>query len=302
MEVVGGRVSEKRNFWTLVIAAWQLAKVPLCLLIGCSTAFGAVLSPHSSLHSACVLGFGVMFVAMSGATLNSLQERDVDRALKRTASRPLITNRVTPQFAIYQSVILVVTGLLLLGSTDAAPEIVSVLAVLSLAMYNCLYTWLKQKTVLAIIPGAVCGAMPPVIGWTGAGGPLQSYMAFLLFTLLFLWQVPHFCLILLCHKDDYLTAQQPTLIHLFKERGVRRLSAVWICGLALVMMLFPFAVEMRNVWLNMLVIANALVLAGVSSSMLLSSLQFIYRKLFVFLNVMLGSHMCILMAAQKFLQ
>jgi len=238
---------------------------------------------------------------MSGATINSLQERNLDRALKRTASRPLVTNRASRNFAIYQSVILLVTGLLLLSTTDAAPKVVNILAVLALAIYNCVYTWLKQKTVLAIIPGAVCGAMPPVIGWTRAGGPLVSYVALLLFALLFLWQVPHFCLILLCHKEDYLTVQQPTLIHLFMESGVRRLSAVWICGLAFVMMLFPFSVQIRNVWLDVLVITNALVLAGVSSSMLLSELQVSYRKLFIFLNVMLGSHMCILMIAQWFL-
>ncbi|WP_073614780.1 UbiA family prenyltransferase [Desulfopila aestuarii] len=293
-EVTEGDVASASTIWASVVAAWQLAKVPLCFLIGCSTSFGAALVSNSSLLSILILGLGVLMVAMSGATVNSLQERDIDRQFKRTASRPLVRKTVSGTFAILQSVILFTFGLLLLGTTDAAPKIVVSLVILSLLIYNCLYTQLKQKTVMAIIPGAICGALPPVIGWVGGGGALFSYVALLLFVMLFLWQVPHFCLVLLLHKEDYLKVEQPNFIRMFAERGVRHLSTVWICGLALVMMLFALSTAAISIWQIFLVIVNALVLAGVSSYLLLSQLPVSYRNLFIFLNIMLGNHMLIM--------
>jgi len=286
-----------RNLWTVVVAAWRLAKVPLCLLIGCSTGFGAALGPDYSRLNIFILALGVMMVAMCGATINSLQERDSDRQLQRTASRPLVTKTVSGIFAIIQSVVLFTFGLLLLSTTDTAPKTVLTLTVLSLLIYNCLYTRLKQSTVLAIIPGAICGALPPVIGWVGSGGSLFSYMALLLFSLLFLWQVPHFCLILLLHKEDYRESDQPSLVRMFAETGVRRLSAVWICSLSLVMMLFTFSGAAIHSWQTILVTVNALTLAGVSSYLLLSQSPVSYRRMFIFLNVMLGNHMWILAIA-----
>jgi len=244
-----------------------------------------------------ILGLGVMMVAMCGATVNSLQEQDIDHRLQRTASRPLVKKTVSGIFAILQSVALFILGLSLLSITTPAPKTVITLTVLSLLIYNGLYTWLKQKTVMAIIPGAICGALPPVIGWVGSGGQLFSYMTLLLFALLFLWQVPHFCLILLLHKEDYLAADQPSLVRMFAERGVRRLSAVWICGLSLVMMLFTVSIATINSWQIILVTVNALTLAGVSSYLLLSNSPVSYRKMFIFLNVMLGNHMWILAVA-----
>lgn len=280
-------------FRTYVLAAWLLAKVPLCLLIASSTAFGAVLAPDFSGLETLLLGGGVMLVAMGGATVNSLQERHIDRQFKRTSSRPLPQNVVSGRFAMVQAISLVTVGLILLTRTDAAPITVAGLSVFSLFLYNVVYTRLKQKTILAIVPGAICGALPPVIGWLGAGGYLYSYMSLLLLMLLFLWQVPHFCLVLLLHKDDYLSARQPSFIKLFAEKGVRRVSAVWILGLSLIMMLFSISSVKFPSWLLLLLIVNAITLAGVSGYQLLARRHASYRMLFIFFNVMLGNHMLI---------
>lgn len=275
-------------------AGWQLAKVPLCTLIGCSAGFAVVLAPASSAQETVQLAAGVMAAAMGGATLNSLQERVSDGELARTASRPLVQKVVSQRFALLQTCFLIMAGLLLLMNSRSAPLAASLLTVLALVLYNGVYTRLKRKTVLAILPGAVCGGLPPVIGWIGGGGALLSYSCLLLFMLLFLWQVPHFCLILLMHKEDYLHASQPSFLRSLSEKGVRRLSGVWIGALALVMMLFCFQEAAAPGWYSFVLIANAILFALLLSGQLLCTTFISYRAMFILLNIMLGNHMLIL--------
>lgn len=285
---------------SLIAAIWKLAKVPLCLLIGCSASFGALLASPASFEIVLNSGIGIFLLAMGGATLNSLQEVDADRSMKRTGNRPLVRRVVSRKFAGIQSVILIVVGLtfLRLFSDMILPVI---LGVMSLILYNGVYTRLKQKTILAIFPGAVCGAMPPLIGFAVAGGDPLSYTALLVFVLLFLWQVPHFCLVLLRHRDDYLNSKQPSFIKLLSERGVRWLSCAWIMGLALVMMLFSVTLEMISSFAKVAIIISAFGFLLVTSYQLLVKATPSYVTVFFCLNCMLLSHM-MLVAWDRFLQ
>lgn len=284
------------TLWSLIVAGWQLAKVPLCLLICCSSAFGASLSPGVSGRTVLLVSSGVLLLAMGGATLNSFQERYVDLRMKRTSGRPLVRNLIPTHFAVIQAVCLISGGIFLLASPGNS-LLVPTLGGFALCIYNGIYTRLKQHTVLAILPGAACGALPPVIGWIGGGGQPLSYMSLLLFTLLFLWQVPHFCLILLRHSKDYLQVEQPSFLKLLSEKGVRRLSTVWCCGLALVMMLFSITAAPVWQWQKILLVINAVVLASMSVYALQITNFFSYRTVFILLNIQLFNHMAILASA-----
>lgn len=280
-------------FMSSLAAGWQLAKVPLCLLIGCSAGFGAMLAPHASGERVLLLMFSVLLLAMGCATLNSLQERVADQSMRRTSDRPLVRNRVSSRFALLQTVSFLGAGFFLLAAYGGPPE-VPAMGGFAIVLYNGIYTKLKQKTVLAIIPGAVCGGLPPLIGWVGAGGEPASFMPLLLFVLLFMWQMPHFCLILLHHREDYIRAQQPNFLRMLDEAGVRRLSVVWICGLALVMMLFSTTSAPVWQWQSVLLMVNAMVLAGLTTYSLLLRETVGYRGVFISLNIMLFNHMMIL--------
>lgn len=281
------------NPWLWFTAARQLAKVPLCLLICCSTGFGALLVQDVSGEVILVVSTGVLLLAMGAATMNSLQETAVDGTMQRTSERPLVRKSVSSKFALCQAVCLVACGLALLATLGGS-LLPLLLGILSLVLYNGVYTRLKQRTVLALLPGAVCGGLPPLIGWIGAGGRPLSYMSLLLFVLLFLWQIPHFCLILLQHREDYLHAVQPSFLSLLSEKSVRQISTVWICGLALVMMLFSITPGPIWQWQQILLVINAMGLAAGTIYSLLLSRAVTYRSLFIFLNLMLFSHMAIL--------
>lgn len=282
-----------RTLQSVFLASWQLAKVPLCLLIGCTAAFGAALVPHVSSQSILTVSAGVLFLAMGGATINSLQETAVDQALQRTSRRPLVCNRIPSRYAVIQAGLLLSAALIMLLPFHESLLPLS-LGGVAILMYNGVYTRLKQQTILAIIPGALAGALPPVIGWIGGGGQPLSYTAMLLFALLFLWQVPHFCLILLKYRDEYLQVGQPSFLKALSEKGVRRLSAVWICGLALVMMLFSIIPVPVWQWQKILLIVNGICLAVLASYSLLIGETAAYRRLFLSLNIMLCIHMAVL--------
>lgn len=278
--------------WSFVVIGWQLAKVPLCLLIGCSACFGAILAESNGPLNVIYIGLSVFLLAMGGATINSAQEADTDGEMYRTAQRPLVRQVVSREYALCLAVTLIGIALIMLSGVEQ-PVISVCLGVFALILYNVVYTPLKQITILAIFPGAVCGAIPPLIGYVAASGLPFSYTSLLLFMLLFLWQVPHFCLVLLRHKADYLRSNRPTFIKVWSERGVRQLSCVWICGLALVMMLFSVTGGISSPVLKILVIVNASLMVMIAGYNLILRGSPSYRLLFLSLNIMLLIHMMI---------
>ncbi len=271
-------------------ASMDLAKIVLCSLIGCSALFGYFLAASDISGGAFITGFGIFFLAAGCGTLNSIQERHLDRLFVRTRKRPLPEGRIGVSFSFFQAIVLCVGGMLFLWSvsTDFLPLFVAFLAVV---LYNGVYTPLKRLTVLAIFPGAVCGALPPYIGWLAGGGKPLAFEALLLFSLLFLWQVPHFWLILLRHGEDYKKNIIPSFFSIFGEKVIKRLFVTWIGSLAAVMILFT-VLPAGNI-VRFLVVLNGLALLSCFFSGLTGKGPLRYRQLFGVLNFSLLFHMVI---------
>ncbi len=273
-------------------ASMDLAKVVLCSLIGCSALFGYFLAASDISLRAFFTGFGIFFLAAGCGTLNSIQEWRLDRLFNRTRNRPLPEGRVGVSFSFFQAIVLYVAGMffLLAASDSFLPLVVALIAV---GLYNGVYTPLKRRTVLAIFPGAVCGALPPYIGWLAGGGKPLAFEALLLFSLLFLWQVPHFWLILLRHGDDYKKNIIPSFFSLFGENSIKRFFVTWIGSLAAVMILFTVLPAGHLVVVRFLVLINGLVLLSCFFSGLAGEGPLRYRQLFKVLNFSLLFHMVI---------
>jgi protoheme IX farnesyltransferase len=143
---------------------------------------------------------GTLLVASGTATLNQWMERVWDGQMRRTASRPLPSGRVSSREAFVFGMLLSVSGCLYL--TLVVNRLSAVLALSTLLSYLLIYTPLKRKTPLCTLLGAFPGAMPTLIGWAGAGASLDR-RAWFLFAILFLWQFPHFLAIALMYRDDY---------------------------------------------------------------------------------------------------
>ncbi len=182
----------------------ELVKPRLVVMILITTAAGFYLGARTVDWLLCLhtlIGAGLTAAGVLG--LNQYLERGVDARMKRTQERPLPDGRMKPLTALLVAAALTGSGMLYLTF------IVNILSgfVISLIVvsYLFIYTPLKRKTSLCTLIGAVPGALPPVVGWAAARGSLTSE-AWVLFTILFLWQLPHSLAIAYLYREDYAKA------------------------------------------------------------------------------------------------
>lgn len=146
---------------------------------------------------------GTTMVVAGANTLNCYLERDFDARMARTKTRPLPAGRLTPRAALTFGLVLSMVSVPML--TFMTTPLAGLLAAIALISYVLVYTPLKQRTSLSTLVGAFPGALPPLIGWTAATGQLDNG-GLLLFTLLFLWQIPHSLAIGIYRQPEYESA------------------------------------------------------------------------------------------------
>ena len=193
-------------------------------------------SPWSGLLTAALVGTGL--VAGGASVLNMVMERDTDALMQRTRTRPIPAGRIRPADARWFGALLTFGGLALLLSLCGA--LAALVAFSTWASYLFLYTPLKRRTHLSTLVGAVPGALPPVIGWAAASGRLEPG-AFILFAIVFLWQIPHFLAIAWLYRDDYERGGFPMLPVIDREGRVTGRQAVLHSVALLVVSLAPVA-------------------------------------------------------------
>jgi heme o synthase len=179
---------------------------------------------------------GTALAAGGTLALNQFLERDLDARMTRTQLRPLPAGRLQPAEARLFGVLLTVSGLLYLAV--AVNTWSSAAAAATVGSYLFLYTPLKRKTASCIVVGAVPGALPPVIGWAAATGRL-GIEAWVLFTILFLWQLPHTLAIAMLYKDDYMRAGFRLLPVIDPDDKLTRCQIVCDCLILLAVSLLP---------------------------------------------------------------
>lgn len=182
----------------------ELVKPRLVVMILITTAAGFYLGAQTVDWLQCLhtlIGAGLTAAGVLG--LNQYLERDVDAQMKRTQERPLPDGRMNPLEALLVGAVLTGGGMLYL--TFIVNVVSGLVISLIVVSYLFLYTPLKRKTSLCTLIGAVPGALPPVVGWVAARGSLTGE-AWVLFTILFLWQIPHSLAIAYIYREDYAKA------------------------------------------------------------------------------------------------
>lgn len=179
----------------------ELLKFRLSFLVAFSCAFGYVLaSPQVDWLNLIMMFFGGFLLSGSSVIINQVIEKDLDRLMTRTMSRPLPTQRVSVNEAIAEALLCMAfgTSILLIYSN----LLTTTLAVISMVLYGFVYTPLKRVGPVAVFVGAFPGALPPLLGWTAATGVI-SHEALIIFGIQFIWQFPHFWAIAWVADDDY---------------------------------------------------------------------------------------------------
>src|SRR5579862_4160303 len=218
--------SKLRDYYTLT-------KPEVNLLILMTTSAGYYLASRGPMRAVGLMNtlVGTLLVASGTATLNQWLERVWDGQMRRTASRPLPAGRLTAREAFCFGMLLSIAGGLYLAV--AVNALAALLATSTLLSYLLIYTPLKRKTPLCTLLGAFPGAMPTLIGWAGASATINRN-AWFLFTILFLWQFPHFLAIALMYREDYARAGYRMLPRFDLDS---RLTRVEIFGFTVVLVL-----------------------------------------------------------------
>ena len=216
----------------------RLFRLRLALLNGVAAIGGAVLFPVPTGAGQLWMVFsGVVLLAAGGSAINQALEHDRDRLMVRTRLRPVAVGLISPAVATLIGTAVVIAGIIVAGAAGGVmPALVGTCALL---WYLAIYTPLKRRTPYALAAGALCGALPPIIGWCSAGGNILDYRILLLAGLLYLWQIPHFWLFQRRYADDYRAAGFPLLAAATRDAGFPGLFGLWIGALITASMLLP---------------------------------------------------------------
>ncbi len=184
----------------------SLAKPRITLMVLITAAGGLSLAQGAEgldYKKAFLTLLGTALVVGSANTLNCWLERDVDRYMTRTRTRPLPAGRLSPTVALIFGLFMALVSVPML--TLGVNHLTGLLAAIALVSYVAIYTPMKQKTPAALLIGSVPGALPPLIGWTAVTNRLD-WAGIALFGILFFWQLPHFIAIAIFREEEYTRA------------------------------------------------------------------------------------------------
>jgi len=215
----------------------ELTKLRISGASTATAAAGYIACRHTADPGLATTLLGILLMAMGASALNEYQERQFDARMPRTSHRPIPRGDISPRAALAIACGLAASGfLVLLVAHNPASALLGTLA---MAWYNAFYTPLKRVSAFAVVPGALIGALPPAIGWTAAGGHVLDPSILALAFVFFIWQVPHFWMLVAMHAKGYEQAGFPTVANMFGLQRLARLSFTWICGTAAACALLP---------------------------------------------------------------
>lgn len=152
---------------------------------------------------------GGSLAAGGSSAINCYLDRDIDPLMGRTSRRPLATHVIAPHQALLFGLVLAVASIMIMAVFTN--PLATGLTVAAIVYYDVIYTaWLKRTTKHNTFWGGVCGAMPVLIGWASVTGSLAP-LAWLLFGVVFFWQMPHFYALAIRFRADYARAGIPML-------------------------------------------------------------------------------------------
>ena len=211
---------------SLLKAYLSLSKAPLSAAVGLPGLLVYLLVKQEFSAALGIALVGIFLLALGVSALNQYQERHLDAQMPRTQNRPLVTGKIKEKEALLFIAMLLLSAILSLYTVLGWVGVG--IRVLVIFLYNALYTPLKKLTPYAVFPGALLGIIPPVICWLVAGESILEPSFIALAWFYFIWQIPHFWLLVLIYHRDYAQAKLPTMVSVFGVEAFARVTYVWI--------------------------------------------------------------------------
>jgi protoheme IX farnesyltransferase len=242
----------------------ELAKVRITFAVSFTTFVGYFMVDGQMDARLGWVILGIFLLASGSAALNQYQEHHLDAQMDRTKNRPIPSGAISPFHGLMVAFILSAVGSFLLYWSSGIESMQ--LGILALIWYNAIYTPLKRKSAFAVVPGSVIGAIPPMVGYVAAGGNVldPQILAFAFF--MFMWQIPHFWLLIMKNGADYKKAGFPTIADVYNENQLKSITYVWIAATAVSSMLLPMMHVLQGTTLLVLLSVSLVgVLVGFAS-------------------------------------
>ena len=218
-------------------AFFELTKPRITFLILVSTALGFYLGSQGEINSNqfAVTIIGTFLLAGGAGAINHFVEKDLDKLMDRTQSRPIPAGIISSKSALFFGVSISIFGFIILATL--VNLLTAILGLITVLLYIFVYTPLKKITWLNTTIGAIPGAMPALGGWAASANELDPN-AWILFSILFLWQHPHFYAIALMCKEDYEKAGFQMLPVIERESNRTNRQIMWHAFLLIPVSLF----------------------------------------------------------------
>src|SRR3989440_13088875 len=235
-EVVVTSVARDRRQVATDLVALTKPRVVVMVLVTTLVGYDVGLTGSADYLRVIHLLIGTLLAAGGTLVLNQYWERDIDARMDRTRARPLPAGRLQPLEALLFGVALTLLGMAYLAALVGA--LVALVTAATAILYLFAYTPLKQRTALCTLVGAVPGALPPVTGWAAARGDI-TLGAWVLFGVVFLWQLPHTLSIARLYRDDYARAGVRVLPVIDPDGASTERQIVLACVALLAVSLLP---------------------------------------------------------------
>jgi len=287
-----------RNKPSFLLNSWlELTKFKLSFAVALSPVAGYYMFGTDYASSLVGVFVGTLLLATGVAALNQYQERKVDSNMPRTSKRPIPMGLISERQALWGVSVLLLFGFLVLWFFTT--PITTLLGFINVIWYNAIYTPLKKVSAFAVIPGGVCGALPPMMGWTAAGGDLWHPKIVLLALFFFVWQIPHFWLILLKYGQEYTKAGLPSVTAIWNQKQLKSITFIWMLTTGVSALLLPVFNMVFVLTLKVLLSVFTLVYIYYTYQSLYKNPEKVnFRAAFIAINIFLISVMALLVVQQ----
>jgi len=278
------------GYFKLILA---LIKYRVSIAVSFTTITGYIVFTGKFDIQLLYLVISIFLLAGGSSGMNECQESKYDALMARTKNRPIPSGKITLKNAWIISILLTIVGLLLLyyifnGTT-------ALLGIINLVWYNIIYTNLKRISSFAVVPGSLVGAIPALMGWTAAGGyvfdPAIVFIAFFLF----IWQIPHFWLLMLKYGKEYEEAGFKTINQAVNTRNLKLVIFTWVVATSFSSIIVPlFLVNISFIFFLIIFTLNLLFIGVFTKLSFGNVTELNLKKSFISINVYMMVFMVLL--------
>lgn len=285
-----------KDHFKLILA---LIKYRVSIAVSFTTITGYMVYTGSFDIQILYLLISIFLLAGGSSAMNECQECKYDALMARTQNRPIPSGKISLLNAWIISIAFTLVGLFLLYFIFNATT--ALLGVINLVWYNIIYTNLKRISAFAVVPGSMVGAIPALMGWTAAGGYVfDSTIIFIAF-FLFIWQIPHFWLLMLKYGSEYEEAGFKTINQAVNPPNLKLIIFAWVLATSFSSIIVPLFLVNISLTFFIIIFALNLLFIGVFTKLSFGNVaELNFRKSFISINVYMMVFMLLLIVFHLF--